>query len=137
MKVFYKYFPFTIQHLTYSIILCVCLCASQSMSAQGLKTSKKIETIDGKKFYMHTVQKGQTLYAIAHAYELKVNDIVIENPGSIDGIKQGQILKIPFAKEQVKVIVPNKEDSARLYFHQVQQGETMYSLAKLYSCPID
>jgi ABC-type branched-subunit amino acid transport system substrate-binding protein len=102
MKTAGTYIPFKIYNLKFKIILWVCLCASLSLSAQGLKKSKKVETVDGKKFYMHTVEKGQTLYAIAHAYELKVNDIVIENPGSIDGIKQGQVLKIPFTKEQAK-----------------------------------
>ncbi len=87
---------------------------------------------------MHTVEKGQTLYAIARAYELKVNDIVIENPTSIDGIKPGQVLKIPFPKEKVQIAdVLTKSDSSKFYFHQVQQGETLYSLSKAYSISID
>src|SRR5690606_16187492 len=57
--------------------------------------SKKIEVIDGRKYYLHSVEKGQTLYAISKVYSVSVNDIVIENPEAIDGISQGQLLRIP------------------------------------------
>ncbi|MCC6690234.1 MAG: LysM peptidoglycan-binding domain-containing protein [Bacteroidia bacterium] len=110
---------------------------SSNLLAQDIKRSKKIETIEGKKYYIHTVEKGQTLYAIAHAYELKVNDIVIENPDAIDGIKPGQNLKIPLPKEKSKTELFTKSDSAKYHFHHVQQGETMYSLSKTYSLSID
>ncbi|MBI2271452.1 MAG: LysM peptidoglycan-binding domain-containing protein [Bacteroidetes bacterium] len=111
--------------------------ASYNLSAQDVKRSKKIETIEGKKYYIHSVDKGQTLYAIAHAYELKVNDIVIENPDAIDGISPGQTLKIPIPKEKIKTETISKADSIKYYFHKVQQGETLYSLSKFYSMSID
>ena len=103
------------------------------LPAQDLKKSTVIETIEGKKYYMHTVEKGQTLYAIAHAYELKVNDLVMENPDAIDGIKPGQILKIPFLIIKPKAEVLTRMDSSRYHFHQVLQGETVYSLSKAFS----
>ena len=64
--------------------------------------SKKTEVIAGVKYYIHTVERGQTLFAIAKIYGRTVNDIVIENPESIDGIKPGQELKIPFDKVKPK-----------------------------------
>jgi LysM repeat protein len=121
------------------VLLASCfLLFGSSLQAQDLKKSKKIETIDGKKYYIHIVDKGQTLYAIAHTYELKVNDIVIENPDAIDGIKPGQTLKIPLPKEKsVTATTFTKADSAKYYLHQVQQGETLYSLSKFYAIGID
>src|ERR1035437_9685874 len=64
---------------------------SQEKTSSDIKKSKTITTIGGIKYYMHTVEKGQTLYAIAKSYDMSLNDIVIENPESIDGIKAGQI----------------------------------------------
>jgi len=128
-----------IRMLKTCVLLFSIFCLLTPSFAQDVKKSKEIKTIDGKKYYIHTVEKGQTLYAIAHAYDLKVNDIVIENPDAIDGIKPGQSLKIPFPKEKTKVEVspPSKSDSAKYYFHQVQQGETFYSLSKFYDISID
>lgn len=103
-----------------------------------IKKSSKVETIEGKKYYIHTIDKGQTLYAIAHAYGFKVNDIVIENPEAIDGIKPGQTLRIPLSKEKpTPTAVVVKIDSTKYQIHQVQTGETMYSLSKFYNVSIE
>ena len=125
--------------LRYIVLLLMSLIflGHSSLFAQEVKKSKKIETIEGKKYYIHEIGKGQTLYAIAHAYDLRVNDIVIENPEAIDGIKPGQSLKIPVPKEKIKVEVLSKSDSAKYYFHEVQQGETLYSISKFYAISID
>ena len=61
----------------------------------------KIEKIDGVKYYMHTVEAGQTVYSIAKAYDVKPKDVIFENPEVIDGISLNQVLKIP-VKEIIK-----------------------------------
>jgi len=53
-------------------------CSSISF-AQEKEKSKEIKTINGVKYYMHTVAKGQTLFAITKLYNQELNDIVIEN----------------------------------------------------------
>lgn len=57
--------------------------------------SNKTEIIDGKKFYIHSVKKGQTLYMISKAYEADIDGIIKENPDVRDGLKTGQKLRIP------------------------------------------
>src|SRR4051812_41536618 len=75
------------------------LFSSPGFAQKGdVKKSVKTETIDGKKYYLHTVEKGQTLYAIAKAYNLTVNDILLENPDALNGIHPGEVLKVPFEK---------------------------------------
>ncbi len=96
-----------------------------------IKKSTKIETIDGKKYYDHTVEKGQTLYAIAKVYGLTVNDILLENPDALNGIKPGQVLKIPFEKP-APVVKSNPADTT-YFIHKVESGQTVYSLAKQYN----
>jgi LysM repeat protein len=49
----------------------------------------------GKTFFMHEVQKGQTLYSIAKAYRVTILDIDRENSIPPGGIQAGQVLKIP------------------------------------------
>ena len=70
--------------------------SAQQPTHPAIKKSEKTETIDGKKFYIHTVEKGQTLYSIAKAYGTTVDIVLANNPDAIDGLKANQKLKIPF-----------------------------------------
>lgn len=87
--------------------------------------------IEGKKYYLHTVEKGQTLYAIAKAYNLTVNDIIVENPDALNGIKPGLVLRIPFPKPAV-VQKPVPADTG-YFVHKVEAGQTLYSIEKMYN----
>ena len=51
--------------------------------------------INGKKYYIHTVKAGDTLYSIAKAYEVSEAAIKECNPSSADGLKIDQTIKIP------------------------------------------
>lgn len=122
-------------------ILLVILCTglfSFSLAAQdgSVKKSKKTENIDGKKYYIHTVEKGQTLYAIAKAYDLTVNDIIVENPDALNGIKPGQVLRIPAQKPVPVTTKPPAKDSS-FFIHKVEPGQTLYSICKLYDVKED
>lgn len=92
--------------------------------------SSNIQTINGKKFYIHKVEKGQSLYAIAKVYNMDVNAILAENDEAIDGIKQGQELKIPFETLSSKPVI--SIDTNRYVYHKVQKGETVYAITKKY-----
>lgn len=98
----------------------------------GVKKSKKTEYADGKKYYLHTVEKGQTLYAIAKAYDLTVNDILVENPDALNGIKPGQVLRIPAQKPVPVTTTPTPKDTT-FFIHKVEAGQTLYSICKLYN----
>ncbi|HNY03787.1 MAG TPA: LysM peptidoglycan-binding domain-containing protein, partial [Bacteroidales bacterium] len=71
--------------------------------AQGTSTQDRlkqmrstvIEKQDGKEYYIHTIQRGQTLYMISKAYGVDVNEIIRENPLVKDGIKADEKLRIP------------------------------------------
>jgi LysM repeat protein/ABC-type branched-subunit amino acid transport system substrate-binding protein len=97
----------------------------------GVKKSTKTEIVEGKKYYLHTVLKGQTLYAIAKAYDLTVNDILVENPDALNGIKPGQVLRIPAEKKTASV--PPVADTLKYTIHKVEAGQTLYSLARQYN----
>jgi len=100
----------------------------------SVKKSSRVEIIEGKKYYLHTIEKGQTLYSIAKVYELPVNDIVIENPELIDGLPLNKVIKIP-AKETKKEfpMVP----AGNYKTHVVEKSETLYSISKKYNLTIE
>jgi ABC-type branched-subunit amino acid transport system substrate-binding protein/LysM repeat protein len=70
--------------------------------------SDKIETVNGKEFYIHTVKKGQSLYMIGKAYEVDINEIIQENPAVREGIKSGQKIRIPAKRTTESVKKPAK-----------------------------
>ena len=100
---------------------------SQEKKSSPIRKTKSSATINGAKYLLHTVEKGQTLFAIAKFYKLEVNDIVIENPEAINGIKPGQVLRIPTDK---KVAL---NDTSNCIMHTVEKGETVYSITKKYN----
>ena len=57
--------------------------------------SHVIEKRDGKEYYIHTVNRGQSLYMISKAYGVDVTDIINENPEVKEGIRFEQKLRIP------------------------------------------
>jgi LysM repeat protein/ABC-type branched-subunit amino acid transport system substrate-binding protein len=123
-----KSFFYHIIFIAFVFLPCGPLSAQEKESAEVHKT-RSSATIGGIKYYLHTVEKGQTLFAIAKFYSIDVNDLVIENPNAIDGIKPGQVLKIPVEKKKVTAATI---DTSNCIVHKVEPGQTLYSISKQY-----
>ncbi|HOH83600.1 MAG TPA: LysM peptidoglycan-binding domain-containing protein [Bacteroidales bacterium] len=85
-----------------------------------------------KKFISHEVVRGETLYEISFNYNVKVSEILSCNPGLSEKLKPGSTIQIPVAEKKIKDTVP-----ATLGLYIVRQGETIYSIARLYATTID
>lgn len=84
--------------------------------------------------FHHTVEPGQTVYAIATMYGVTVEDIYRLNPESKAGIRSGSKLVIPQKKETV----PGTADSEVSYrYHTIAPKETLYSLSLKYGVPAE
>ena len=97
----------------------------------GQTKSTDIKTINGKKYYIHIVEKGQSLYAIAKTYSMDINSVLAENDDAIDGLKNGQTLKIPFES-----LLPKQQenlDTSKYIYHKVLKGETLYAICHKYN----
>ena len=49
---------------------------------------------ENQSYFLHTIEKGQSLYSIASMYGISQSDIVKLNPGSDDKIYVGRALRI-------------------------------------------
>ena len=67
----------------------------------GIKISKEKMVSSGKTYFLHEIQKGQTLYSIAKAYQVTILDIDRENSIPAGGIQTGQVLRIPASSTMV------------------------------------
>ncbi len=109
-----------------------------SASAQTVEVTKstQMEKVDGKVYYIHTVIKGQTLYAISKAYNVLVSDLVFENPDAIDGIQPDMKLRIPVNATTTGNEKP-LEINGKYRIHVVEKKETLYSISKLYNIQVE
>jgi LysM repeat protein len=71
-------------------------------------------------YFLHTVERGQTVYSIATMYHVKVDEIFSLNSGSKNVIREGQKLKVP-------------QQSGSYIYHTVQPQETLYGVSKKYN----
>lgn len=92
-------------------------------SQENIIKSDEVVSIDGKTYYIHTVERKQTLYSIAKSYETEIVVIESLNPEIKQGLKSGMKLKIPYSKDYV--------------IHYVKKKETLYAISKQYSVSTD
>ncbi len=101
----------------------------------NIPISKVIQTRDGKQFYVHTVQKGQTVYSIAKAYNVSVDEIYYNNPAAKTGILVGQQLFIPTVNKETEITKQIKHSSFDFFYHVASEGETIAHIASIYLIP--
>lgn len=104
-----------------------------SVTVYSQKNNKQviITNEQGSDIFYHTIERGQTVYAIATMYGVSVEDIYRLNPESKEGIKAGSTLRIP---QKDSAIAPSGKTDNYTY-HTIQPKETLYSLSIRYSVP--
>ena len=93
----------------------------------------------------HTVQEGQTLWAISQAYDVRIEDIQSWNKMyNSTSLSLGQELYIPSKDEAGRTPTPQVEltifptaDSKGKYFHIVEEGDTLWSISELWNVPLN
>lgn len=89
--------------------------------------SLRTETVNGKLFVIHQVDKKETLFSISRRYNVEVKSILESNPGADSGIDAGQLLKVPYTKA-------NTQDGT---YHVVEDKQTLFSIARQYGVTVD
>lgn len=94
---------------------------AQEYVAPEVNISKDKVRINGKVYLSHVVVPKQTLWSICKAYNVSASELYEANPSldlAISGLKEGQILMIPFGKkrnaaeDQVSTAPEQPEDTA-------------------------
>ena len=105
-------------------------------------------------YEQHVVAKKETIYGICSKYNIKQDVLITANPELKNGLKEGQVIRIPIEKEMHEVRSTNQisrpsnnasgRDTVKvkggvhiiykdsLVKHVVQKRETLYSLSKRY-----
>ena len=128
-----------IKKRTFISFLIILLFSTMVWSQVPVERSKDKIVISGITYYLHLVKKGETIYSISNAYGITSDELTRENPPALNGLKEGQSIRIP---EKIVATTPYSQtgsishairDEKRFIYHKLQSGETIYFLSKKYS----
>jgi LysM repeat protein len=106
----------------------------------GQLKSNNIKIINGKKYYLHKVEKKQTLYSISKLYTVDLEAIYNLNPELKSGVKAEQEIIIPIADKKLNNIesenvnlTPEAIDTLKFITYKALKSETLYSICKKFN----
>ena len=93
-----------------------------------------MQLIEGKTYYLHKIEKGNTLYSLSKMYSVKIKDLISENPQLEEGLKVDQVIRIPIKKVDAKAASNNPPVIEGKYLvHSVAPKENLCSLTRKYA----
>ena len=101
-----------------------------SFGQGNIVKSKVKQTLDGKKYYVHIVEHGQTVFSVSRAYGVKYYDAYIKK--DMNKLKIGDTIWIPITDAEADV-----PSNSSYRYVEVKQGQTLYSLSKTFKVSID
>ncbi|MHC1775046.1 MAG: LysM peptidoglycan-binding domain-containing protein [Lentimicrobium sp.] len=131
-----------------ALVFCIIPVISLFAQEQKVKKSDIIETLRGVPYYIHFVNTGETIQAIADAYNVSPEEITRANPEIAGGLKKNQVLKIEVktaseipVKNTDPLPEPEKQNPTSTTLkkgkvHQVEPKETWYGISRLYAVPV-
>lgn len=116
--------------------------AQQAQQAQ--QAQEQIVYVNGVKYRIHPVAKGETLYSLSRLYGVGIDDLTAANPALKEGLKAGALLKIPLGAmpdsgedKAVKSEKAEKRKKGKFLTHTVAKGETLYSISRRYGVDVE
>ncbi len=84
----------------------------------------------------YKVKKGDTLYSLAHKYNVTIQSLIDLNPDIKDGLKVGQTIVIP---DKSDFTLNGKKNGTphHLTMYKVSKGETKWSIAKAHGIKVE
>ena len=91
-------------------------------------------TVAGHEFYYYDAVNDESIYDIAAKLNVTKDEIIKNNPDAADGINNGMRLYFPVEKSAQATVA---QASPAGKTHKVEQGETLYGLAKRYGVTVE
>lgn len=110
-----------------SVIISILFCLSIVFQSSAQTDSLEVHQVNGKSYYIHVVEPGNTLYSISKKYNIPIDVIEKENISVADGLSLGEKIFIPVKKDAAQEF---ESINGNFFVHKVEKGRTLYSLAK-------
>ena len=117
-----------------SLVVCLFTFFGSYASVQDSLGMEK-DTITDITYVKYFVEPGETIYALSTSYGVSISRLMEINPELEDGLKVGQVLLIPY-NEEFFARKQAKEKEENIVTHEVQPGETLYSISRKYNVGI-
>ena len=117
-----------------NIITILALALAAQLSQAQMNLPKTI--IGGHQFYTYETGDNESIYDIAAKLGVTKDYIIQNNPSAADGIEKGMKLYFP-TEESSNTPVAEESANEAVSTHKVEQGETLYGLAKRYGVTVD
>jgi LysM repeat protein len=105
-----------------------------SIAQVKIKKSNDIIVILGRKYYVHPVKKGETLYSICRTYNVPRDQVILINKEEVKNLQAGSILRIPVIDSNYK---PSPIQKISFQQYKVHKHESLYSIAKKFGISQD
>lgn len=89
----------------------------------------EIKERNGKQFYIHVVQAGNTLWGLQTLYKVPADEIIQHNQGVESKLDIGQLIWIPVTEANSVKTEP--------VYHTVEKGQTVYGIAQQHKTTVD
>jgi LysM repeat protein/ABC-type branched-subunit amino acid transport system substrate-binding protein len=103
--------------------------------AQNDSVGQRI-VIDGEEYFLHVVQPGEGLYSIARRYNVTQQEILEVNPEMGEGLKKGQVIRIPVIKGR-NTSHDEIESTGDFILHTVEKGQTVWYISRRYNVDVE
>ena len=118
-------------------ILLVVLSLFCVTTLMATEPSNIVVTIEGKAYYKHMVEKGDTLYSLSKTYGVSEQEILDSNVSlSAATLRAGEYIFVP-RKVVGSAYDAVRDDNMKEGEHRVMAGETLYSLSRRYGITED
>jgi len=118
----------------FTLVFTVCFISFGNIFSQNSQYSKT--KIDGKEYYIYTVQDGEGLFGVARKFEVSLDELKNINPGTENGLKAGQQMFVPITKNSSKNEKVTSSKAAGLkqeyILHKVEKKQTLFAISKKY-----
>ena len=105
---------------------------------QELKLPKQMNNNDSENYQVYTVQRGDSLWAIANKFKTTVDDIISLNNLSSINLQVGDMLKIPTSLGNSSNNIGNDSiNNMDTMIYTVKSGDTLWSIARLFNISVD
>lgn len=94
--------------------------------------AQEVRTVDGEKYIVHTVEKGETLFGLSRHYAVPLAALNGANPSAAEGLSIGQVILVPVRAQSKKDLKTAPELGSGALMHTVARKETIFGIAKKY-----
>lgn len=102
---------------------------------------EKLPIVDllGEKYYVYTIKKGDSMFAIARANDWDYDKLMELNPKAVAPLQKGLKIYYPALEDESssQVIANDSEVNDAPLTHKIKKGETVYAISRMYGIPVE